>query len=156
MKNSFDGSSEPLLTAAGIKLPTFLYHGTLSSNVDSIISHGLLPGAENGKNNYSELARPQSSYVYLSHGWAIQYALASALTNNEGVALVRVSVSHLERERMRPDEDYYIEWVMPGERQDEVPDIDIVVPEVLERMEREPERLADSLTKMSNLAYRGD
>lgn len=95
------------------RLPPFLYHGTLGSKVESILTRGLEP---RGSGNASDDAVVESvrDYVYLgTHNLAanhicrvIEWNFVPKRGIKDNVVILRVDTSFLKKRLLRPDEDW--------------------------------------------------
>jgi hypothetical protein len=99
------------------KLPEFLYHGTVASKVESIMSRGLVPRGERPATD--DLTSPSvRDYVYLgtlnrsaNHICRVmEWNLAPKKGIKDNVVVLQVDTSFLKKHLLRPDEDWCTQW----------------------------------------------
>jgi hypothetical protein len=84
-----------------------LYHGTASSNVDSILSEGLKPRKNNLGNWFTNI-KSNSELVYLTNTDECEhYALRSAIVNQDSSGVIlQIDVDKLDHDLLRVDENF--------------------------------------------------
>ena len=88
-----------------------LYHGTTASRARKILKEGLRPRGER-RGNYSPHLASHQGCVYLSTVYGPAYACRAA-PSLRPLAVVEVDAGWLRAERLRPDEDYMTQCLLP-------------------------------------------
>jgi hypothetical protein len=89
--------------AARGALPSCLYHGTRSSLLASIATHGLVGRAVSGRDNWEHTVPSRADAVYLTRAYALHYAQTCQAPG--WPALLEIDVTALDTRRFGADED---------------------------------------------------
>lgn len=92
-----------------------VYHGTSLSNWKKILKGGLLPRSMTKKANWSGALASQENGVYLTSGYAVNYASHAAAKKGEKLVLVEVDTGSLALADMVADEDALEQATRGGE-----------------------------------------
>ena len=130
-----------------------LYHGTTSSRARKILKEGLRPRGE-GKGNYSPQLASHHGCVYLSTVYGPAYA-CRAIPRLGPLAVVEIDAGGLHADRLRPDEDYMLQCVLPPNMAVGAERGVAVLREMRERMDEHRDFWRNSLDSLGTVAYQG-
>lgn len=128
--------------------PNFLYHGTGSKALETILSGGLKPRGRK-KGNWESFPS-RSDMVYLTTAYAPYFAINSS-KKGEKALILEVDVSKLEDSKLYPDEDFIAQVLAVQEDRP----LDEVHEEVRKDLEGYQHCLSDSLGGLGNCSYKG-
>jgi hypothetical protein len=128
--------------------PNFLYHGTGSRALGTILSGGLKPRGRKKGNWESFPSRPDM--VYLTTAYAPYFAINSSKKGDKALIL-EIDFSKLEISKLYPDEDFIAQVLSVQEDRP----LDEVHEEVCEDLEGYQHCLSDSLGGLGNCSYKG-
>jgi len=129
-------------------LPNFLYHGTSSKLLETILLGGLKPRGRKKGNWESFPSRPDM--VYLTTAYAPYFAINSS-KKGEKALILEINFSKLEFLSLYPDEDFIAQAISMQQGRD----LEEVHEEVREELEGYQHCLADSLNGLGNCSHMG-
>lgn len=88
-----------------IKMPTYLYHGTSSDHLQTILRQGIKPRGKKRKSNWKGTVESNPDTVYLTRGYAGHFA-RSACEGTSQPIVFEISTKFLKEDLFRPDEDF--------------------------------------------------
>ena len=131
-----------------------LYHGTTSSRARKILKGGLRPRGET-RGNYSPHLASHQGCVYLSKVYGPAYA-CRAIPGLGPLAVVEIDAGGLRADRLRPDEDYMLQCILPPAMASVSTERGVaVLREMRERMDEHRAFWRASLDSLGTVAYQG-
>lgn len=126
----------------------YLYHGTSSIHLDSILRDGLKPRGRKKGNWESYPSR--SDMVYLSSAYAPYFAINSC-KKGEKALILEINTSKLEVSNLYPDEDFIVQAIAMNEKQD----LDDIHNDIRDTIENYQHHYLDSLGGLGNVSHMG-
>ena len=128
-----------------------LYHGTLASQVPSILKDGLRPRGESKSHDEYMGSASMPHFVYLtsSFGMAVDHAarISERTANGAPISVIEIDSKSLKRKLRYPDEDYLVhEWNSDF--------LDWTLDEQFKFMEDRQDTWEESLSMMKTVAYK--
>jgi len=129
-------------------MTNFLYHGTSSKLLESILSGGLKPRGRKKGNWESFPSRPDM--VYLTTAYAPYFAINSS-KKGEKALILEIDYSKLDESSLYPDEDFIAQAISMQQNRP----LEEVHEEVCEELEGYQHCLQDSLMGLGNCSHMG-